>query len=441
MIKAGDKVAPRLAKQLQAEQKTPHIRVSFEQIDGRYAALDIINEKTGEIYVEAGEELIIDYDKDGKIKGGNVMALIEAGVTDVPTLDINADAGPYMRNTMIMDKNYNHETALLDIYRIMRPGEPPALETALDFFNGLFFKPDNYDLSAVGRVKINSRLDMKADASERILSKEDIVGVVKELVDLRDGRGETDDIDHLGNRRVRSVGELMENKQLQAEQKTPHIRVSFEQIDGRYAALDIINEKTGEIYVEAGEELIIDYDKDGKIKGGNVMALIEAGVTDVPTLDINADAGPYMRNTMIMDKNYNHETALLDIYRIMRPGEPPALETALDFFNGLFFKPDNYDLSAVGRVKINSRLDMKADASERILSKEDIVGVVKELVDLRDGRGETDDIDHLGNRRVRSVGELMEIMTPSAINTTKRKTPGFARFSPNESVVRGQRKM
>ncbi len=230
-------------------------------------------------------------------------------------------------------------------------------------------------------------------------------------------------------------------KQLQAEQKTPHIRVSFEQIDGRYAALDIINEKTGEIYVEAGEELIIDYDKDGKIKGGNVMALIEAGVTDVPTLDINADAGPYMRNTMIMDKNYNHETALLDIYRIMRPGEPPALETALDFFNGLFFKPDNYDLSAVGRVKINSRLDMKADASERILSKEDIVGVVKELVDLRDGRGETDDIDHLGNRRVRSVGELMEIMTPSAINTTKRKTPGFARFSPNESVVRGQRKM
>ena len=212
VIKAGDKVAPRLAKQLQAEQKTPHIRVSFEQIDGRYAALDIINEKTGEIYVEAGEELIIDYDKDGKIKGGNVMALIEAGVTDVPTLDINADAGPYMRNTMIMDKNYNHETALLDIYRIMRPGEPPALETALDFFNGLFFKPDNYDLSAVGRVKINSRLDMKADASERILSKEDIVGVVKELVDLRDGRGETDDIDHLGNRRVRSVGELMENQ-------------------------------------------------------------------------------------------------------------------------------------------------------------------------------------------------------------------------------------
>ncbi len=217
-------------------------------------------------------------------------------------------------------------------------------------------------------------------------------------------------------------------KQLQAEQKTPHIRVSFEQIDGRFAALDIINEKTGEIYVEAGEELIIDYDKDGKIKGGNVMALIEAGVTDVPTLDINADAGPYMRNTMIMDKNYNHETALLDIYRIMRPGEPPALETALDFFNGLFFKPDNYDLSAVGRVKINSRLDMKADASERILSKEDIVGVVKELVDLRDGRGETDDIDHLGNRRVRSVGELMEIMTPSAINTTKEKRLGLPVF-------------
>ncbi len=136
------------------------------------------------------------------------------------------------------------------------------------------------------------------------------------------------------------------------------------------------------------------------------MALIEAGVTDVPTLDINADAGPYMRNTMIMDKNYNHETALLDIYRIMRPGEPPALETALDFFNGLFFKPDNYDLSAVGRVKINSRLDMKADASERILSKEDIVGVVKELVDLRDDAvTHRTHIDHWAMVDVRSVGD------------------------------------
>src|SRR5208283_6193731 len=118
------------------------------------------------------------------------------------------------------------------------------------------------------------------------------------------------------------------------------------------------------------------------------------------------NVGPYIRNTLALDKNSSREEALIDIYRVMRPGEPPTLETAEALFHGLFFDSERYDLSAVGRVKMNMRLDLDAPDTQRTLRKDDILAVVKALVDLRDGRGEIDDIDHLGNRRVRSVGEL-----------------------------------
>jgi len=111
-----------------------------------------------------------------------------------------------------VDKNASREDALFDIYRVMRPGEPPTIESAEAMFNSLFFDSERYDLSAVGRVKMNMRLDLDAPDTMRVLRREDILAVVKALVDLRDGRGEIDDIDHLGNRRVRSVGELMENQ-------------------------------------------------------------------------------------------------------------------------------------------------------------------------------------------------------------------------------------
>jgi len=117
-----------------------------------------------------------------------------------------------MRNTLAADKNANREEALIDIYRVMRPGEPPTLETAEALFNGLFFDPDRYDLSSVGRVKMNSRLELETDDKVRVLRKEDILAILKTLVELKDGKGDIDDIDHLGNRRVRSVGELMENQ-------------------------------------------------------------------------------------------------------------------------------------------------------------------------------------------------------------------------------------
>ena len=128
-------------------------------------------------------------------------------------LDIDQiNTGGYIRNTLKADKVESYDQALLEIYRVMRPGEPPTRETAEALFNGLFFDSERYDLSAVGRVKMNMRLDLDAPDTMRTLRREDILAVVKTLADLRDGKGEIDDIDHLGNRRVRSVGELMENQ-------------------------------------------------------------------------------------------------------------------------------------------------------------------------------------------------------------------------------------
>ena len=139
--------------------------------------------------------------------------LAEAGYKDIPVLDIDhVNVGAYIRNTLSVDKNMTREDALFDIYRVMRPGEPPTLDTAQAMFQSLFFDPERYDLSAVGRVKMNMRLDLDAEDTVRVLRREDIIAVIRTLVDLRDGKGEIDDIDHLGNRRVRSVGELMENQ-------------------------------------------------------------------------------------------------------------------------------------------------------------------------------------------------------------------------------------
>ena len=213
IAEAGTKVTPRTVKKLIEEGKVTEIRVAFDTIVGRYVSQDIINEETGAIYVEAGDELTLEYDKEGVVNGGTLHELLEAGVTSIPTLDIdNINVGPYIRNTMSIDKNMGRDTALMDIYRVMRPGEPPTVDAASALFDTLFFDSERYDLSAVGRVKMNMRLQLDAEDTQRTLRKEDIIGVVKALVELRDGKGDIDDIDHLGNRRVRSVGELMENQ-------------------------------------------------------------------------------------------------------------------------------------------------------------------------------------------------------------------------------------
>ncbi|MGF7212266.1 DNA-directed RNA polymerase subunit beta [Skermanella aerolata] len=202
MAEAGTKITPRLARKL-IEQGLEEQLVATEELAGRYLAADLINEQTGEVYHEAGDELALT----------DIEKLEKSGVTSIPVLAIDhINVGSYIRNTMAADRNASREDALIDIYRVMRPGEPPTLESAEALFNGLFFDQERYDLSAVGRVKMNARLGFKTDDQVRVLRKEDILAILKVLVELKDGRGEIDDIDHLGNRRVRSVGELMENQ-------------------------------------------------------------------------------------------------------------------------------------------------------------------------------------------------------------------------------------
>ena len=202
VLEAGKKLTQRSAK-LIAEKGTKFLLATDEDLYGQYIGEDLVSVDTGEIFAEAGDEIT-----DKVLK-----TLADAGFTDIPVLDIDhVNIGPYIRNTLAVDKNSSREEALFDIYRVMRPGEPPTIDTAENMFQSLFFDSERYDLSAVGRVKMNMRMDLDAPDTTRILRREDIVAVVRALVELRDGRGEIDDIDNLGNRRVRSVGELMENQ-------------------------------------------------------------------------------------------------------------------------------------------------------------------------------------------------------------------------------------
>ena len=199
---AGQKISPRAANKA-AKDGLEALLIPTEEVFGRYAANDLIDESTGRIWIEAGDEVSPD----------NLEALDKAGVDRLELLDIDhINTGPWMRNTLKVDKAENRDEGLEAIYKVMRPGEPPTKETAEALFEGLFFDAERYDLSAVGRVKLNMRLSLDAEDTVTTLRKEDILAVVKELVDLKDGKGEVDDIDNLGNRRVRSVGELLENQ-------------------------------------------------------------------------------------------------------------------------------------------------------------------------------------------------------------------------------------
>jgi DNA-directed RNA polymerase subunit beta len=202
VAEGGKKISARVANKL-AEDGVVDILVPSEDLYDRFLAEDQVNAETGEIFAEAGEG----------ITEALVASLIDAGIDEIEVLDIdNVTVGPYLRNTMALDKNETREQALFDIYRVMRPGEPPTIETGETLFRGLFSDSERYDLSAVGRVKMNMRLGLDTDDELRTLRAEDIIAVMKTLLDLREGRGEIDDIDNLGNRRVRSVGELMENQ-------------------------------------------------------------------------------------------------------------------------------------------------------------------------------------------------------------------------------------
>jgi DNA-directed RNA polymerase subunit beta len=198
----GTKISPRAANKAEKDG-LKELLIPTDEIFGRYSARDLIDEATGRIYIEAGDEVTPE----------NLDALDKAGIDQLELLDIDhVSTGAWIRNTMKADKSEGRDQSLSDIYRVMRPGEPPTRETAEALFDGLFFDPDRYDLSAVGRVKLNMRLGLDAEDTITTLRTEDILAVVKELVNLKDGKGEVDDIDNLGNRRVRSVGELLENQ-------------------------------------------------------------------------------------------------------------------------------------------------------------------------------------------------------------------------------------
>jgi DNA-directed RNA polymerase subunit beta len=208
VIAPADRKITALAAKRIVEGGTEELLLPTTALEGKFLARDIVNRKTGEIYGESGdlleEELLAE--------------LREQKVKAIEILDVdNGGRGPWLRNTLKADKNDTRFEALSDIYRVMRPGEPPTQEAADALFNQLFFDGERYDLSAVGRVKMNTRLKVAvpgyepAEDTERTLRNDDIIGVAKVILDLKDGKGEVDDIDNLGNRRVRSVGELMEN--------------------------------------------------------------------------------------------------------------------------------------------------------------------------------------------------------------------------------------
>jgi len=202
VVESGRRVTARHIRQLEKAGVT-ELEVPREYLHGRVTAQDIVDENTGEVIVECNTELTEEY----------LEKLEEAGIETVETIYTNdLDCGPFISDTLRIDPSRNQLEALVEIYRMMRPGEPPTKESAESLFNNLFFSEDRYDLSAVGRMKLNRRLGREELEGSGVLEKQDIIDVLRTLVDIRNGKGETDDIDNLGNRRIRCVGEMAENQ-------------------------------------------------------------------------------------------------------------------------------------------------------------------------------------------------------------------------------------
>src|SRR5271168_1154548 len=201
IVEEGRRITARHVKELE-EAGVKRLPVPTEYVQGKVLAHDIVNTETGEILAKANEILTVP----------TVAKLIESGITQIRTLYVNdLDRGPYISDTLRIDPTKTRLEALVEIYRMMRPGEPPTKDAAENLFQNLFFNGERYDLSPVGRMKFNRRVGREEITGSGVLSKEDIIEVMKTLIDIRNGNGHVDDIDHLGNRRVRSVGEMAEN--------------------------------------------------------------------------------------------------------------------------------------------------------------------------------------------------------------------------------------
>ena len=235
IVPDGRRITARHVKDLE-KQKITKLAVPAEYLYGRSLAKDVINPETGEVLLDCNTEITEEI----------LAQLRAAGLSSIESIYTNdLDRGSFIADTLRSDSTRTQLEALVEIYRMMRPGEPPTKESAENLFNNLFFSLDRYDLSTVGRMKFNRRLGRKEESGEGILSKEDIVGVLRVLIGIRDGKGIVDDIDHLGNRRIRSVGEMAENQfriGLVRVERAVKERLSVAEADGLMPQ-DLVNAK------------------------------------------------------------------------------------------------------------------------------------------------------------------------------------------------------
>ncbi|MCI0670348.1 MAG: DNA-directed RNA polymerase subunit beta [Myxococcaceae bacterium] len=202
IVKKNRKFTRGAIKKLEAA-KMKTLPIDADELFTKVSAYDVVDESTGEVILECNEE----------ISQEKVDELLKRGVKEFKVLFIdNLNVGPYLRETLMLDKIETPEQAIMEIYRRLRPGDPPTPETAINLFTNLFFNPERYDLSKVGRLKLNFKFGLEEPLDQQVLTKRDILEVIRYLIDLKNGKGTIDDIDHLGNRRVRAVGELLENQ-------------------------------------------------------------------------------------------------------------------------------------------------------------------------------------------------------------------------------------
>ncbi len=202
VLKKGSKINLPIAKKIYSEG-LKNIAVTSDFFIGKYIKDNLENTNTREVFLNSASP----------IKQEDLDKIIELNINSITIADVDPiNKGSYLIDTLNIDKNNNKEEAINDIYKVLRPGEPPSFEIAKEIFNNLFFTSERYDLSDVGRVKLNNKLNLKCSDTVTILRNDDVIAIIKHMLELRDGKGEVDDIDHLGNRRVRSVGELVENQ-------------------------------------------------------------------------------------------------------------------------------------------------------------------------------------------------------------------------------------
>ncbi|MDH5584825.1 MAG: DNA-directed RNA polymerase subunit beta, partial [Gammaproteobacteria bacterium] len=252
-------------------------------------------------------------------------------------------------------------------------------------------------LRALGMTN-EEMLDLFFDNTEFFLAEDEIkMGLIPERL-----RGETASFDiKLGRKLIVEDGKRITAKHVRemVQSSVDKLAVPIEYLEGKILATDIVDKETGELLAAANAELTVEL----------VETFIKAGVKKISTLYVNdLDRGPFISNTLNIDPSTTRLEALVEIYRMMRPGEPPTKEAAENLFQNLFFNPDRYDLSAVGRMKFNRRVGRDKSDGAGVLDQEDILDVLSTLINIRNGFGTVDDIDHLGNRRVRSVGEMAE---------------------------------